>query len=234
MNVPEWHSLEVDPKTYLEGVRPQIHSKLEEELQDLHGIKFQLSLKVQLSKDFGNDKEFVSPVLRHKQEVLLQVNEIDEVINKAIPKILEILEKWTQRGSGWVFDRVELLWLDIARYQPLIGGSYVPLPPEVERKKAVINVKNEDDHCLRWALRSALFPIAKDPQGTAKYPIEDGLNFEGINSPTPVSQVKKVEKQNNLAINVFGWEKGNVIIYHFSKQSGDIKRINLLLIEKGE
>ena len=116
MNVPEGHSLEVDPKTFLEGVRPQIHSKLEEELQALHGIKFQLSLKVQLSKDFGNVKEFVSPVLRHKQEVLLQVNEIDEAINKDIPRILEILEKWTQRGSGWVVDRVELLWLDIARY----------------------------------------------------------------------------------------------------------------------
>ena len=43
MNVPEGHSLEVDPKTFLEGVRPQIHSKLEEELQALHGIKFQLS-----------------------------------------------------------------------------------------------------------------------------------------------------------------------------------------------
>ena len=176
----------------------------------------------------------MSPVLRHKQEVLLQVNEIDEAINKAIPRILEILEKWTQRGSGWVVDRVELLWLDIARYEPLKGGSYIPLPPEVERKKVVINVKNEDDHCLRWALRSALFPIAKDPQRTTKYPIEDGLNFEGINSPTPVSQVKKVEKQNNLAINVFGWEKGNVIIHHFSKQSGDIKIANLLLIEKGE
>ena len=133
MNVPEGHSLEVDPKTFLEGVRPQILSKLEEELQALHGIKFQLSLKVQLSKDFGNVKEFVSPVLRHKQEVLLQVNEIDEAINKDIPRILEILEKWTQRGSGWVVDRVELLWLDIARYQPLIGGSYILLPPEVER-----------------------------------------------------------------------------------------------------
>ena len=35
-------------------------------------------------------------------------------------------------------------------------------------------------------------------------------------------------------MNVFGWDKGNVIIRHFSKQSGDINRINLLLIEKGE
>ena len=45
-------------------------------------------------------------------------------------------------------DRIELLWLDIARYQPLRGGSYIPLPKAVQRKKAVVNVKNKDDHCL--------------------------------------------------------------------------------------
>ena len=55
-------------------------------------------------------------------------------------------------------DRVEVLWLNIARYQPLRGGSYIPLPAVVRLKKAVVNVKNKEDHCLRWALRSALFP----------------------------------------------------------------------------
>ena len=91
-----------------------------------------------------------------------------------------MLEKWTQRGSGWVVDRVETLWLDIAWYQPLRGGSYIPLLKAAQSKKAVVNVKNKDDHCLRWTLRAALLPVAKDPQRPTKYPTEDGLNFEGI------------------------------------------------------
>ena len=45
------------------------------------------------------------------------------------------------------------------------------------------------------------------------------------------SQVPKVELQNDLAINVFGLNKG-VIIYHLSKRPQEIPRINLLLIEK--
>ena len=44
-------------------------------------------------------------------------------------------------------------WLDIARYQPLRGGSYLPLPPYILLKNkggiAVLNVKNNDDDCLR-------------------------------------------------------------------------------------
>ncbi|XP_064611826.1 uncharacterized protein LOC135475816 [Liolophura sinensis] len=40
----------------------------------------------------------------------------------------------------------------------------------------------------------------------------------------------EVKCQNNLAINVFGWDKG-VVVYHISKQSGDLPRINLLWTE---
>ena len=38
------------------------------------------------------------------------------------------------------------------------------------------------------------------------------LNLTGIDFPTPVKQIDRLEKQNqNLAINVFGWEKESVI-----------------------
>ena len=126
---------------------------------------------------------------------------------------------------------MEVFWLDIARYQPLRGGSYIPLPAVVRLKKAVVNVKNKDDHFLRWALRSALFPAWDHVDRPSKYPTDDGLDFEGIDVPTPISQVPKVELKNDLAIKVFGWNKV-VIIYHLSKQPQEIPRINLLLIEK--
>ena len=194
-----------------------------EDIVDLKGVKFQLALKVHLRKDKSDgSEEFTDPVLRHKQEAVLKAHEIDGALDK------ETLEKWTQRVSGWVVDRVETLWLDIALYQPLRSGSYIPLPTTLKNKKAVVNVKNKDDHCLRWAL----FPAAKDPQRPTKYPTDDGLNFTGVDAPLPISQIEQVERQNNLALNVFGWDKG-VIVHRLSKQHEDIPRINLLLIEKG-
>ena len=237
MDVPQ--GLGADPLTFLEGVRPQIRQKLTEEILAIKGVKFQLALKVQLRKDRPDGgEEYTDPVIRHKQETLLRAAgtaEINEVLDKAFPHILETLEKWTQRGSGWVVDHVCTLWLDIARYQPLRGGSYIPLPAAVKNKKAVVNVKNTDDQCLRWTLRSAMFPVAKDPQRPTKYPEEDGLDFTGIDTPTPISQISKVEKQNNLVINVFGWDKG-VIIHRLSERACDAAQarttVNMLLIEK--
>ena len=94
-------------------------------------------------------------------------------------------------------------------------------------------MKNRDDHCLRWALRVALEypPPPHHPERPRWYPTEDGLNFQGIDAPTPISQISKVEKLNNLAINVFGWDKG-VTVYRLSNQPDGMPRINLLLIEK--
>ena len=235
MDVPQGHPQGADPRTFLESVEPQIRKKLEEELRVLRGgLKFQLALKVELVKaNPDGSEEFMEPTLRHKQEAVLQKNEIKAAFEEAFPRLQETLEKLTQRGSGWVVVQVRTLWLDIARYQPLRGGSYIPLPKKLQDKKAVVNVKNTDDQCLRWALRSAIFQVAKDPQRPAKYPTVDGLDFTGVDAPTPISQIDKVERQNDLAINVFGWDKG-IIVHHVSKQPEDMPRINLLLIQKAD
>ena len=138
MDIPEGHPSGVDVRAFM----PRIHDKLEEEILALNGVKFQLALKVQLRKDNPDgSEEYTDPELRHKQEAILQASEINENLNRVIPYLLELLEKWTQRGSGWLVDRVQTLWMNVARYQPLKGGSYLPLPAAVRNKKAVINPK---------------------------------------------------------------------------------------------
>ena len=79
-------------------------------------------------------------------------------------------------------DKILEAFINVAQYQPLRGGRYMPLPKKLQNKKAIINVQNRDNHCLRWALRAALFPA---PHGakvtrTSSYPTEDGLNFTAL------------------------------------------------------
>ena len=199
-------------------------------------LSMESSFSLHSRSSFGRTPDgsevYTDPVLRHKQEALLQASEIKEALDEAISHLLGLLEKWTQRGSGWTVDRVQTLWLDIAKYQPLRGSSYIPLPATVRSKKAVVNVKNKDDHCLRWALRSVLFPACDHVDRPSKYPTKDDLTFKGIDAPTPISRIPKVEKLNNLAINVFGLNMG-VNVNRLSTQPDGMPRINLLLIKKG-
>ena len=131
------------------------------------------------------------------------------------------IEAWSARGSGWVLERIMVVYVNVARYQPLRGGTYLELPQKLKNKKAIINVQNSDNECLKWALRAALFPPknGKDAQRTSKYPVADGINYTGIDFPTPVKQIDKLEAQNrNLAIDVFGWEKDCVNVHRLSKK----------------
>ena len=115
----------------------------------------------------------------------------------------------------------------VPRYEPFRGGRYMPLLKQLQKKKAILNVQNRDNQCLRWAIRAALFPPPQGVSRTTSFPTEDGLNFAGIDFPKPVLQIDKLEKQNpNLAINVFGWEKEQVIVHRTSEKEGNIPRIN--------
>ena len=124
--------------------------------------------------------------------------------------------------------------ITISKYQPLRGGSYFVQPEYWYNNKACINVKNKDDNCLRWTLRFARFPCCKNSDGPSSYPLEGGFNFDGIESPTPINQISRVEKQNKMAINVFGYENKELKVYRFSNQPLRMARINILLMHKEE
>ena len=49
----------------------------------------------------------------------------------------------------------------IVKYEPLDGSSYSPLPSFLAAKKAIINPKNEDDECFKWAIARALNRVQK-------------------------------------------------------------------------
>ena len=148
---------------------------------------------------------------------------------EATSAIVQKIEKFTKEGSGWMIDKCNTLFLNIAKYEPLKGSSYIPLPEVLAHKKAIINVKNQDQECLRWALRSALFPAKNNLNSPYSYPKQDNLNMEGIDFPTPISQINKIERQNNIALNVYGYERA-VVPYHISGQPTEIPRIKLLLL----
>ena len=116
------------------------------------------------------------------------------------------------------------------------GNSYIPLPQELRNSaKGLINLKNEDDECFRWCHIRHLNPQIKDPQRIKKsdkqYVIN--LNYNGIKFPVSTKYYNKIEKQNDININVFGYEEKQKYPIYVSKEKDD-DQMNLLLITKGE
>ena len=212
----------------------------EKEVEALKSVKVKFGLNVTFHINRDGKKEEMNYYFNRMQPVILNEHNKDIIkplLNQFIDQVKGEIEAWSERGSGWIMDEILEAYINVARYQPMRGGSYMPLPKKLQNKKAIINVQKRDNECIRWAIRAALFPAPRGRQVSrpSSYPTEDGLNFAGIDFPTPVSQIDKLERQNpNLAINVFGWEKGNVVVYKISEKGGEIPRINLMMTAQGE
>ena len=77
------------------------------------------------------------------------------------------------------------------------------------------------------ASSSVISSAEKSTKDNISYPTDDGINYKGIDFPTPIKQIDKLEAQNeNLAINVFGWSD-RVIAHRVSKKPKEVNRINL-------
>ena len=145
--------------------------------------------------------------------------------------ILEKVQQFQKEGSGWVFENIESFDINIDPFEPLSGSSYISLPKNLEYKKAIINVRNENDHeCFKWATTSAICQREKDPQRLNKKMRNNSqnLNWDGIDFPVSIKQIDKFERQNNYAINVFGYEESKVYPLRFSKKDSQV--VDLLLI----
>ena len=139
-------------------------------------------------------------------------------------------------GSGReIVDKHEV---DVSKYKPLRGSSYLPLPEKIKNKKGLINIKNENDNdCFKWCHLVLLISCRKNnPQRIAKYKgYINKVNYNGIPFPVKLNDIPKTENLNgDIRFNVYGATESKSDIYplYISNKICD-KTSNLLLIENG-
>ena len=163
--------------------------------------------------------------------MITESSDLSDILNTMTGIILEKVQQFQNEGSGWVFENIESFDINIDPFEPLSGSSYISLPENLEDKKAIINVRNENDHeCFKWAITSAIYQREKDPQRLNKKMRNNSQNFnrDGIDFAVSIKQIDKFERQNNYAINVFGYEDSKVYPLRLSKKDSQV--VDLLLI----
>ena len=165
----------------------------------------------------------------------LEGTEESAVYNTFIQTIEERIQNFNQRGSNWRFQRVLSLDVHFTDFIPLRGSTFLPLPRKITSKKAVINMKNNDDQCFKWSVVRALNPVDIHPERITKELKDQSerLDWSGLKFPVKLNQIVIFEKLNpQISINVFGFE-GAVYPLRLSKSKSE-QTINLLLISDGE
>ena len=123
--------------------------------------------------------------------------------------------------------------LHTVKYEPLGCSSYIPLPGFLAAKKAIINLRNEDEECFKWAITRALNPVEKNSERIDIKLREktEVFNWEGLKFPVNLMDINKFENHNSsISVNVFGYAN---LVYPLRISKHNYKRestVNLLLI----
>ena len=101
--------------------------------------------------------------------------------------------------------------------------------------KGLINIKNEDNQCFRWCHIRHLNPQDVHSERIKKSDRQyiNKLNYNGIEFLVTTKQYNKIEKQNEININVFGYENKKPYPIYTSKEKFE-DHMELLLITENE
>ena len=213
-----------------------------------NAIKFYVSLHINFHLSI--DHTFITdpPIVLNTMvfEVLDSTN-LNETLDNVYDVLVNKMDSFCKKGSGWTLHQLLKLEVHILEYQPLTASTYFKIPKEIEDKKAVINVQNDDNRCFFYALAAAIYsdklPINPStnqpnvPHRSKQYEqYYHNFNWEGISFPVMLKDIPKFERRNNIAISVYGWndstdeEKGYLYPLKVSKEPGKI-HVQFLLIE---
>ena len=148
---------------FSKAIKQSFTDLIKRELKELKNIKVSLEMKIRFKKEEeGKQTEYMEQYFRENEPQVFYANDDENKIKEYFDNIFEIIngkiEAWVSRGSGWEVDKIELVYVNVARFQPFRGGTYLPIPTKLKNRKAVINVQDKDNECLKWAVRSAMFP----------------------------------------------------------------------------
>ena len=225
-----------DPLVQLQKSKRAIEYLFNNILIQTKGFKFVETLQVKFVK-YSNDKKILkNGYFNSSTDLIINKTNVKLSLQTSQQQILNKIAQWISEGSGWTIQSIENHYINTVNYNPLKGSSYIKLPQELQNSaKGLINMKNKDNECFRWCHICHLNPQGKDPQRIKKTDkiFISQLDYSSIKFPVTIKQINKIGKQNNICINLFGYEEKQPYPIYISKEKFT-DHMELLLITEGE
>ena len=127
-------------------------------------------------------------------------------LTRMAERLLEANAKFIRGKSRLVLAEIYSLNLNAVKFAPFSGSAWSALPKFLQHKRAIVNVRNEDDSCFGYAIASALHPVEKHsdrPNMYSKCFEKEGL--DDLKYPVNPFDMPTLEERLNISINLFSY-----------------------------
>ena len=122
-----------DPLAQMQNNRKIVEFHLNNVLSSMKGFKFVETLQVTFTNFSSDEDEIVikTAYFNSKAQTIINHIEIHEALQTSKQTILNKIAQWISEGSGWTIQSVDNHYLNIVKYKPMNGSSYIQLPTEL-------------------------------------------------------------------------------------------------------
>ena len=180
--------------------------------------------------------DMVNLAFNNRMMSVYELNDKDEIVTAVIEHMKQQIENPALRNSKFVFDGVIHMDIDFHRLNLTRGSSYIPLPDWLSKKKAIINPKNSDMECLKWAVIAAMKweEMQRDHQRVSKLRrYENEFDWSGLEFPVCLTDIGKFESRNEIGVNILAVEDRKVYICRKGRNYDRIVNLMLTRSSKG-
>lgn len=184
----------VDLNQYLTSIRKKLYDLISNLQNDLKYFKCQFKINALFSNIINVSRLYN---LKTTMLIILKTTDIDELLDDVFKKFDFELENLVTKGSGFMVSEYIDFFVSVNKFKPPSASKYIPLPPKISAKKAIINVKNANDLCFKYALLCKF--VEKNPQNfkSRVYErLENKYDWSGVNFPAKFEDVKIFLKNN--------------------------------------
>ncbi|XP_067216205.1 uncharacterized protein [Linepithema humile] len=219
----------IDPREFLGEIRNTVIERIQGVMMEHNSVKINTAFNGEF---IAGDKTAVKTIATKNQEIY-PTSDLNEWYTKHVVDVIQAsLEEFQERDSGWALSRILNLTINVNKLNPLRAGCHIELPRKIMLKKAVVNVKSNDNACFAWAVVAALYPTKRNSERTIEYPhYSTVLNLCGIEFPVTLPQISKFEKLNTISVNVFTTQDSKIVPLRLTDDKKE-KHVNLLYVCK--
>ena len=143
----------------------------------------------------------------------------DKFFLEMLGKMEAVFQNFSAHCSDWVLQRVIEVYIKIGKVLPIRGSSFIPLPAKIDRYKPDLIVGRLVDPKLEET----------NPHTYTKP--ETRQASDDFVMPMNLNMIPQFERLNNVQVNVFQYQKGDLIPMIVSKfESSDNFTMELLLL----
>ena len=218
---------EMDVDTFFARTKRFLIDLLSREARN-RAVRSQATTWIRFVKD---EIELVELAFNSRMLAVYNLSDMDEIVSAMIEHMHQQIENPALRDSKFVFDGLIYMNINFHRLNLTRGSNYMPLPDWLARKGAIINPKNSDMECFKWAVISAMKwkDIDNHPERISKLRrYEDDFDWTGIKFPASFRDIKRFESRNEITINILAFERKQVYICRKGREYNRVA--NLMLI----